>query len=277
MDPRDLLPWLGARVPLRLASAAAWLAAWIWWWVLPVRRSVAVDNLRQALPDAPVRATLTRMMHDIVLGYVELLRWDREVRRGLPPTVIVEIPPLVQPGSLILSGHGGMWDLLVLAMARYHTMAIFLRPPTEPWARERLRDLREAHGVHALVGRASMADAYAALEAGENVCFVQDQAYAKGVASPFFGRPAMTSLGFAAALLATGRPAWGCWPVRVGLGHHRLDVAPFEVPPLTGDREADLQAVTDATNRWYEAHIRARPHGWLWLHRRWKPGATPRA
>jgi lauroyl/myristoyl acyltransferase len=65
------------------------------------------------------------------------------------------------------------------------------------------------------------------------------------------------------------------WPERVGVGHHRLVFEPF-VFSSTGNREADLLAVTALANRWYEAKIRACPHGWLWLHRRWK-GVRPRS
>jgi KDO2-lipid IV(A) lauroyltransferase len=48
-------------------------------------------------------------------------------------------------------------------------------------------------------------------------------------------------------------------------------------PPLalpdTGNRNADILALTQAMNDAVEGWIRARPESWLWLHRRWpKPG-----
>lgn len=274
LDPRDAVVWLLARVPLALADASAWLLAWAWWWVLPIRRAVAVENLRLALPEVAPRPTLTRMMHDLVLGYVELARYHREHVAGGARTVTVRVEPNgLPPGALLVSGHGGSWDLALLAAADSFPTAIFLKTPTDPWVRDRLAAWREAHDVLGLWTGTGMADAYAALEAGRGVFFIQDQHYPKGITSPFFGRPARTSAGLAAAHVRTGAPVWGTWPVREGTGRHRLVFGPVPLPALTGERDADVQRVTDAVNRWYEGVIRAAPHGWLWLHRRWKGGS----
>lgn len=264
MDPRDGLLWLAARVPLGWVDGFAHLVAHLWWWVLPVRRRVAVENLRRALPEVAPRPTLIRMMHDLVLGYVELVQYERG---GVRVEVHAEGVP---PGSILLAGHGGSWDLALLACADTLPIAIFLKTPSNPWVRARLAAFRARHDVGALETGATMEAAYAALAAGRSVFFIQDQHYARGIPSPFFGRPAATSTGLAAAVLRTGRPVWGTWPVRTGRGRHQLVFEPIPLPAPTGDRAADVQAITDAANRWYETQIRRRPHGWLWLHRRWK-------
>lgn len=263
MDPRDALVWLLARVPLRLADALAWLVAWTWWLVLPVRRRVGVENLRAALPHLAPRPVLTRMMHDLVLGYVELLQYERG-------RVRVDVDAPMPPGSLLVSGHGGAWDLALLACADHHPVAIFLKTPADPWVRAWLAERRRRHDVGALETGSTLEDAQVALAAGRSVIFIQDQRYARGIESPFFGRPARTSTGLATLALATGRPVWAAWPVRVGRAHHVLTWRPLPLPPPTGDRAVDRQRITDTVNAWYEARVRETPHGWLWLHRRWR-------
>jgi KDO2-lipid IV(A) lauroyltransferase len=260
---RNLLVAVLAHVPLIVADAFAWVIAWVWWLVLPIRRRDAVDAVRGALPGVSPRRVLTRMMHDLALGYVELLQFERL-------QIIVEGAAGIPPGALVLAGHGGAWDVALLAWADTFPLAIFLRTPTDPWTRDFLAAHRARHDLVALETGARMDDAYAALAAGRSVLFIQDQRHAKGIPSAFFGRPARTSAGIAAAHLRTGRPIWAAWQWREGRGRHRLHIAPLEMPALTGDRDADTQAITDATNRWYEARIRAYPHGWLWLHRRWR-------
>lgn len=260
---RDLLLAVVARTPLRLLDLLAWTVAWTWWLLVPVRRREGVANLRAALPDAHPRRTLVRMMHDLVLGYLEILQFDRlDVR--------VEGAEAVPPGSLLVCGHGGSWDVGLLAWADRIPLAVFLRPPKDAWARSRLSDLRRAHGVVLLEEGATMEHAWAHLAAGRSVMFIQDQRFHRGLDSPFFGRPAKTSAALAAAALRTGGPVWGCWQIREGVGRHRLVCAPVPLPTPTGDRTIDIQAATDAINRWYEQQIRAYPHGWLWLHRRWR-------
>lgn len=265
MDPRNLILALMRRMPLGVANALAWALAWTWWWLIPVRRRVAVDNLRHALPDVAPRPTLTRLMHDLILGYIEFVQHDRKTVE-----VIVEgwEAMKARPGVL-LAGHFGSWDNMLIALADRAPVSVFLRMPTDPWARQLVHDVRAAHGVEGFEDRGSMADACRAIESGRTVFFVQDQHYAKGMVLPFFGRPCRISPGYAAAV-ARGYPAWVIYTYREGVGRHRVRVDPFPVPPLTGDKAADVRAINIAILGWYEERIRERPWSWLWLHRRWR-------
>jgi KDO2-lipid IV(A) lauroyltransferase len=61
------------------------------------------------------------------------------------------------------------------------------------------------------------------------------------------------------------------------LGPARLRVvvdAPLS-PPGTGDRHADIAALTTDINATLQRWVRARPEQWLWLHRRWPKESTP--
>ena len=251
----DLLVGLAARTPLRVASGFAWVVAWIWWCIAPVRKAVAVRNFRMCLPGVPVRPALIRMMHNLVLSYFEFLQFDRVRVRVEGAEGLV--------GAVVVAGHGGAWDATILGTAEIIPMTIFFRTPTNRWVQALLARLRDAHGVQRLETGSTMADGYAALEAGRNVFFVQDQRHNKGASIPLFGRPARTSLGAAVASIKTGRALYGCWQHREGVGRH---VIRFERLDLTGTAEAR----TLSLNVWYEAQVRERPHGWLWLHDRWK-------
>ncbi len=247
-------------VPLAAADRLAWVLAWVWWTVLPLRRRVAVDNLRAALPQLAPGPVLRRMMHDLVLGYVEFVRFDE---LGLT----VEGAELCAGGAVVVAGHGGAWDVALLAYADAFPLAIFLRTPKNAAVQAWLAEKRDAHGVVRLETGATMADGFAALEQGRSVYFIQDQRHNKGPALPFFGRPAHTSLGAAVAALKSGRPVVGAWQWREGIGRHRLVLRRLDVA-------GDAIALTTALNQFYEDQIRARPHGWLWLHDRWKPVPT---
>jgi lauroyl/myristoyl acyltransferase len=242
-------------MPLWLANALAWTLAWGWWWILPIRRAEAVANLAASVPEAPVRATLVRMMRDLVLGYVELFQFHRL-------QITVEGAEGIR-GSVVIAGHGGAWDIALLAWADAFPLAIFLRTPKDPFVAALLAELRDAHGLVRLETGATMADAYVQLAAGRNVYFIQDQRHNKGPAVDFLGRPARTSLGAAVASLKTGRPVYGAWQWREGVGRHHLRIEPLPVEGTAEERTA-------AMNAFYSRCIRERPHGWLWLHRRWK-------
>ncbi len=249
------LLWLVRRVPLSWASGAAWVLAGLWWTIFPLRKRIAVENLRAALPDAPVRPVLVRMMHDLVLGYIELIQFER---------VQIEVDgELHARGAVLLAGHGGAWDVALLAWGRLLPLSIFLRTPKNVRVQALLAQVRDENGVHRLETGAGMDAAYRALADGRNVMFIQDQRHNKGPALPFLGRPARTSLGAAAAAARTGCHLYGCWQWREGTGRHRLLIERLHV-------EGDLESVTTALNAFYARQIAARPHGWLWLHDRWK-------
>ncbi len=266
---RGALLFVLGRLPLGVANGLAWLIAWVWWTLLPVRRGVAVQNVRRAFPDwssARVRATLTSMLHNIVLGYIELLVSERT---GVSMVEAVGVERL-QPGSILLAGHGGSWDIALLALSDATPTALFLKPPAVPWARAQIAALRERHGLLGLSTGSTLSDGYAALHSGRALLFIQDQRFNKGIASPFFGVSCRTSTGFAVSVLRTGRPVYGVWQQRLGVGRHRFWIEPFSIPARTGDHALDVQTLTDAANAWYADRIREQPAGWLWLHDRWK-------
>ena len=69
----------------------------------------------------------------------------------------------------------------------------------------------------------------------------------------------------------------------VGFGDSRavmssvlIDVRQSEVDlPATGDRNADIAALTQAMNDHIERWVRANPEQWLWLHRRFPREVVP--
>ena len=264
-----MLLWICARLPLPLLDATAWLLAWLWWWVIPIRRREARQNLLAALPEHAAdggRAVLCRMMHDILLSYLELANWDRiEIR--------VEGADLLRRQPIpVLYSHLGAWDTALPALGDAAPVACFLRPPAMPAARRFIADLRDRHRVHRLEGRATLRDADDQLAQGRSVFFVQDQRFNRGIAVDFLGRPALTSVGFAVFVLRHPDRPPACVEVwREGSVHH-VHVQPFPLPPLIGDRAEDVRRITQATADWYAERIRRRPHGWLWLHRRWRGG-----
>ncbi len=107
------------------------------------------------------------------------------------------------------------------------------------------------------------------MAAGRHFGMLLDQKQNDGIAVPLLGRPAMTTSAPAAFALRYGAMLM---PIRVErLGGVRFRVtaeAPVEARP-TGNRQADLVALTAGINAVFDRWIRERPGEWLWLHRRW--------
>lgn len=281
----DLLAFILARLPMRPASALCWALAWLWWTVVPVRREVARDNIARALPELDPGshpATLRRSFHDIALGYVELLRFLRDPRAGAAMVRSEGLEPLQRlqregRPALVLQGHFGAWDLALLAHGRGRgvRLACVVKPPADPWSAALVERARRLCDIDLIPPRGSMERVYTALEAGRIVVFAMDQRFNEGIAAPFLGRPALTATGLAAAARRTGAPVFPAWQWREGPGRHVLRADAALDLTWTDDAEADIARTTVRFNEILGDRIRERPHGWLWLHRRWRESGDP--
>ncbi len=276
----DAVAWVLARTPLWIAHPWAWCVAWLWWTVLPVRRDVAASNMAQAFPDMDAttrRRNLRRMIHDLALGYVELLRglhrperFERMCRsEGLHHLTERQAQGLP---CLVLQGHFGSWDLMLLAMGRGRGMDLscIVKPPADPWSAALVERARRARGVELIPPRHAMDRVYQAIEEGRVVIFTMDQRFNDGIELPFLGRPALTATGLAAAARRSRVPVFLVWQWREGVGRHVMHVSPAFEHLWTDDPEADIARATAQYNEALAGCIRQRPHGWLWLHKRWR-------
>jgi KDO2-lipid IV(A) lauroyltransferase len=235
-----------------------WFIGWVWWWVLPIRKRMAVANYAAAFPDRDP-GELRQTVGELAMGYIDLLR-----RRP----VHLEGMDLVQAGGICLAGHGGAWDLGLCAAAKEVPTTIFVKPPANRLAAWWITRVRRQSQMELLPPKGSALKALRALKRGRLLVFVQDQRENSGIQVDFFGRPARTSRGLGTLLVHTGAPVFGAWQWRDERGHHlKVERIDFE---YEADPKRAIPAITQATQDWYEQKIRERPHSWLWLHNRWR-------
>ena len=114
-------------------------------------------------------------------------------------------------------------------------------------------------------GRAALAH----LRDGGVLAMLTDQKMNDGIAVPLFGHAAMTASAGAALALRFRAKMHPAHVERLGPARFRVIVEAALPLPDSGDRTADIAALTAAMNACLERWIRARPAEWLWLHRRW--------
>lgn len=119
-------------------------------------------------------------------------------------------------------------------------------------------------------GKRGGRDLIEALKAGASLAMLVDQKLTSGgIASPFFGVPAMTAPAAARLALKFGAPVIPIRNERLAGARFRIIVGdPIAFEP-SGDANADAQALTDRINLEIETMIRHQPGQWLWFHRRW--------
>lgn len=250
--------------------------------LLPVTR-VAKINLRLAMPELGVA------------GHRRIVRgaWDNLGRTigefphiaGLTATasgpgwelVGEETLRVLATGGrpvIFVSGHIGNWEVLPAACASYGLpFSSMFRSASNPAVDALVTRLRQ-QAVGAPVpmfskGAAGAKAAMAHLRSGGHLGLLTDQKMNDGVAATLFGHTAMTASAMAVLALRYCCAVVPGHVQRIGPARFRLVCEPVIPLPDTGDRKADVMTLTQAMNDHLERWIRARPEGWLWMHRRW--------
>lgn len=241
---------------------------------LPVSR-IAHRNLEIAFPDrdAAFRAATVRAM------------WDNLGRTAAELPNLARLDCVVEDGGhiggvprgsalILVSGHIANWEVLQQAAASVgRPFAVVYRAVGNPRIDAMVRRFRaEAQGATPMPlfpkGAAGARGALAYLRGGGALGMLVDQKMNDGIAVPLFGRPAMTAPAAAQLALRFGCAVIPGRVLREGAGKFRAVAEPPLPLPATGDRQADIEAITAAINATLERWVRERPAEWLWLHRR---------
>ncbi|MGA0607778.1 lysophospholipid acyltransferase family protein [Phenylobacterium sp. VNQ135] len=263
-------------------DAVSDFGAWLFRTLGPLTsaRRVAERNLRIAFPQAS-DAEIAALMR---AQWEELGRWLLEfpILDGIvadPSRLTIEngerLAEIANGGgpAVFISGHFSNFEVMAAAIVRAGVPCqITYRAMNNPLVDERVRKNRFRYGVRLFApkGLEGARELMRALSRGESVALMNDQKFNGGVAAPLFGEMAHTAPGPSTFALRFGAPLQPMSVERLGPGA-RFKVIVHEPIHLadTGDREADIEAGVRRINAFIEARIRARPHDWFWVHRRW--------
>jgi KDO2-lipid IV(A) lauroyltransferase len=238
-------------------------------------------NLERAMPqlDEAARQRIARECWDnlcrTMAEYPHLKTISREWEQRVELIGAEHVHGLVTDGKpgVILTGHFGNWELVALTMSKCGTtMTAIYRAPNNPSVDKLLSRARGELGTTLVPkGRASAKGILATMRAGGILGVLADQKLNEGLSVPFLGHDAMTGTIVGDVVVRHGAVVA---PMRVtrkpGGARFRIEIfPPMQMPPLTGNRPADIRAITVAANELLEKWVLENPGQWLWTHRRW--------
>lgn len=275
------LAWLVAALPGWLQRAAGRALGALLALVGP-RRAVARANLLQAFPqasDAERAAILSAFYAHLGQLTVEFLRAPALSDTELDELVEVEglegfrAAYAEGKGAIVVTAHFGNFELLG---SLWHRRGIEVHAITKRLAKNAFNafwlDQRRRAGLRELPDSGSIRDILRVLRDGKTLAIMIDQNMIprRAIFAPFFGRLAATTPAPAIFAERTAAPVFLVLLHRLPEGRHRATIEgplPFA---RSGDRDVDVAAFTALLNERLEAHVRAAPSHWWWVHRRWK-------
>jgi KDO2-lipid IV(A) lauroyltransferase len=214
----------------------------------------------------------------------ETMQLDRILKD--PDRIEVETPALLKRyvnkmgAAVVASMHMGNWELAMwpLTLAGAKPAGVY-RLVDNPYVDMYLRSQRtelypgglfargNTQGIKSGHDTARMIVSY--VRQGGRVGFLVDRYDRGGMAVPFFGKPARTSVIPGMLARRVGARLWAGRCIRVGKDS-RFKVTVREVKvPWTDDPNADIHAALTELQAQFEEWIRETPEQWMWSNRRW--------
>lgn len=264
----------------RFVRPLAWLLAD----VLPIRRKVVDENLRQAFPDSTPaeRQRINRGMweHLLMMGCemvhlprkVHATNWREHVKlANVAPQVAAFLSP--RP-CVMISGHFGNFEAggFLNGLFGFRTYSI-ARPLDNRFLERWLTKLRETHGQYMLPKWDVAKQIALLLEQGENLGLLGDQFGGNtGCWIDFFGRPASYHKAIALFSMTSRAPLLVGYARRIEgrLLQLELGVEGVYDPADATSKLTGVREVTQWYNDLLEAIIRRDPDQYWWLHKRYK-------
>jgi KDO2-lipid IV(A) lauroyltransferase len=264
----NLLPWALKR-PL-----AAALGQFIYF-VIPVRRRVAMINLRLSFPELsePEIRGLTRAHYrSLALGLFETCAaWWSPAHR-LPAYEIrgrehFESVAASDQGALVLTAHVTLLEMGARIINEQFEFCALYRDPNNPVVAEIMRRSREHHLRHAIPFE-DLRGLVRALKDGNMVWYAPDQGKRTKMSEilPFFGEPAVTNVATSRIAKMSGCRVVPYYAHRDADGRYILEAFPAWENFPSGDHTADAIRV----NTFIEEQVRAHPEQYFWVHKRFK-------
>ena len=262
-------------LPLDWASAAS---GWGWRLVAPRlrRHRRALDNLAAAFPEmsaAERERIALDMWENLGRTFSEFFHMPRimaEERVALEP--FERFKAIAEGGPFVVCvPHMGNWEVTSQAGLRFGLpLAGVYRQLANPLVDRWVYKKRAPMYPGGLFDK-SPTTARALLRLARNggcPAFVADLREGRGVATPFFGRPAMSNAFPALIARSVGVPLYAARAKRLSGARFSMRIEPVAVP-RTDDRDADVAAATAALQARFEEFIREAPKQWMWAQRRW--------
>lgn len=271
------------RAPLPLVTGFANFAASLAYAVWGKRRRTAIANLLAsgvAADEAAARRLARESFRAFCLMVAESIvarrritadNWRDFVTLKLSPDAAALLDDPRQ-GIIAASAHLGNWEVAARAVSMLKPLVVVHRPFSNRHLEAVAHGRRQGENLRMLsrLEREPMRFLHA-LQRGEAVALMMDQhAAEQRVRVDFFGRPAWTTTSVAMLHLLTRAPLVAAFAVRTGPLRYEVRVVGPVRHDRTGDREADVRALTQALTTEIERVAREFPGQYMWGHRRWK-------
>ncbi|MDD2581299.1 MAG: lysophospholipid acyltransferase family protein [Desulfuromonadaceae bacterium] len=284
-----LFTWLVAGLPRSQTIRIGTAIGTFLFNVLHSRRTIAIDNIRQALPfmkrhplwtgafETAEEITLATF-RNLGISIVEVCRLYHGKGSKVIDSIEVRGGDNLRParekkkGLIFIGGHCGNWELMSLSFKKLFNENVWaiVRHQKNPYLNAVVEKMRMSYGNKVIYNKAALKKILSVIKNDGVIGMLADQAVFEnnGVLIEFLGRKALANKAPAVIAHKTGVPLVPVFIHREG-NRHVLTIHPEHI--LCGDRTEDgIGRDIQALAHYLEDFVCAHPADWYWVHRRWK-------
>ena len=257
------------------------LLGYLIWDVLRIRRSLVLDNLKQAFPEKEeeeIKQLARQSFANQARNMIELLRIPL-IQDEKDAQELVEIradacfheSTAQNRGAVVVSAHLSSWEVIGVCAGMFLTpLHIVIKPIKNKHLDRRINRLRTMHGNRVIPKDQAVRQGLQILKSGGIMVILGDQSKKHGnFYAEFLGRRSSLVLGPAFLALKAGVPLFVETCRSLDNGEYLVDISEITTNDLEYTREG-IRTLTVRYTKVLEEFIRRHPAEWLWLHDRWK-------
>lgn len=268
--------------PLSFWYFIAKLTGYLFYYIVPVRKKTAFDNIKLAFGEKSnnaiakiVRGSYVNVLTVIAeFFYMRKLGID-ELGRIMKITNIGLIGEKLKHGKgvILISAHYGNWELGAYAIGRLcgESLNVIVKEQTNKKVDERINKIRTSKGNNMIDMRNSLREVLTLLKENKIVAMLGDQSAPKeNVKVRFFVEGVPAFEGAARFAIKTGAAVLFGVPVRNEDNTYSLTLREIDTAKYSDSTEENIKALTQEHVNLLIEYIKLKPEQWLWFHRRFK-------
>ncbi len=268
--------------PLKFIQAIARVKGKLFYYILPIRKSIARANLKLAFPDKSedeINRIVKGCYVNVLTVIAEFFYMRSMSKQQMQKLLQFSNEELYRQkikegrGVIVISGHFGNWELTAFGSNRLTGVKInvVVKEQTNKRVNDGIERIRTAAGNRMIDMRNSLRQILAALKAGEVVAMLGDQSAPKeNVKVDFFIKDVPTFEGTARIALKTRANVLFVVSVRDSDGTYQLKFHEIDVFKYKEPSEENVKALTQEHVNLLVGYIKSYPDHWLWFHKRFK-------
>ena len=269
-------------IGLKFSRKFSVLIAYLFYYFIPIRKDVVLDNLQHAFPEYSkdkISEIAFGCYRSFCITLSEILYMPRLSREQLKNNMICENRNLIMEklkegnGLILLSAHFGNWEYVATSVAAQldQKFYVVVKSQRNPYVDKWMNKMRTRWTNEIVSLGISIRNIFAVILKKGIVAMVADQRGPKeGIKLDFFGRLTSVYTGPAVLSLRTNTPILIGISVRQKDFTYKLNLVEIDRNNLPEDHDGKVKVITERMIRILESVIRENPEQWLWMHKRWK-------